>query len=222
MIDYSSDGIASLRHEVNNTLTLLSSRLQLLASQYTFLKENPTFIDIQNDLSDIHRLLSYDQTAHHPQLTLCHIEPLLHALYASFLPILHARHIAFYLYIAPQLPAIRADVPLIRQALINLLKNASEATAAGGHITLSAEFDQQDLILSVCDDGKGMTSEQKAHIFEPFVSYKSGGTGLGLPIVQSIILSHHGHLSLETSPGVGSTFRILLPIALSSVEKSSQ
>lgn len=222
MIDYSSDSITSLRHEVNNILTLLSSRLQLLASQYTFLKENPIFTDIQNDLSDIQRLLSCDQRAYHPQLALCHLEPLIHALYASFLPILHARQIELYLYIAPQLPAIRADVPLIRQALINLLKNASEAASPGGHITLSAEFDQQYLILSVCDDGKGMTDEQKAHIFEPFVSYKSGGTGLGLPIVQSIILSHHGQLSLETSPGTGSTFRILLPIALSSVEKSTQ
>ena len=60
------------------------------------------------------------------------------------------------------------------------------------------------------------------HIFEPFVSYKKGGTGLGLAIVQSIISAHHGHLSLETSPGRGCIFRILLPVSLSPVEKSAK
>lgn len=213
---------ASLRHEINNALTLLSSRLQLLSAQYSFLKEDANFIEIQNDLSDIQQLLNYDRTAHQPQLILCRIQPLLQELYASFLPILHERCIELLLNIEPELPAIRADLPLIRQALTNLLKNAYEATPVGGHITLSAAADKESLILSVSDDGKGIPSEQQSHIFEPFVSYKTGGTGLGLAIVQSIVLSHHGHLSLNSLPGVGSTFRIFLPIPLSPVEKASK
>ena len=68
----------------------------------------------------------------------------------------------------------------------------------------------------------GMTPEQLARIFEPFVSYKTGGTGLGLAIVQSIVSAHHGHLSVKSVPGSGSSFCILLPIPLSPVEKSAQ
>ena len=67
----STRGNASLRHEINNSLTLISSRLQLLAARYDFLKEDSDFTEIQNDLSDIQRLLNYDRTARQPQLTLC-------------------------------------------------------------------------------------------------------------------------------------------------------
>ena len=215
----STRGNASLRHEINNSLTLISSRLQLLAARYDFLKEDSDFTEIQNDLSDIQRLLNYDRTARQPQLTLCSLQPLLNELYTSFLPVLHAQHIALYLHIAPNLPAIRADLSLIRQALINLLKNAAEASPDGGQITLSAFSDDcNHLMLSV----NGMTPEQQAHIFEPFVSYKTGGTGLGLAIVQSIVSAHHGHLSVKSLPGSGSSFCILLPIPLSPVEKSAQ
>ena len=59
----STKGNASLRHEINNSLTLISSRLQLLAARYVFLKEDSDFTEIQNDLSDIQRLLNYDRTA---------------------------------------------------------------------------------------------------------------------------------------------------------------
>ena len=107
--------------------------------------------------------------------------------------------------------------------LINLLKNAAEASPDGGQITLSASSDDcNHLMLSVSDTGNGMTPEQQAHIFEPFVSYKTGGTGLGLAIVQSIVSAHHGHLSVKSLPGSGSSFCILLPIPLSPVEKSAQ
>ena len=203
----STRGNASLRHEINNSLTLISSRLQLLAARYDFLKEDSDFTEIQNDLSDIQRLLNYDRTARQPQLTLCSLQPLLNELYTSFLPVLHAQHIALYLHIAPNLPAIRADLSLIRQALINILKNAAEASPDGGQITLSAFSDDcNHIVLSVSDTGNGMT----------------GGTGLGLAIVQSIVSAHHGHLSVKSLPGSGSSFCILLPIPLSPVEKSAQ
>ena len=90
-------------------------------------------------------------------------------------------------------------------------------------IALNAVFACAEIaVLSVSDTGNGMTPEQQAHIFEPFVSYKTGGTGLGLAIVQSIVSAHHGHLSVKSLPGSGSSFCILLPIPLSPVEKSAQ
>ena len=180
MTHYTPNSSASLRHEINNSLTLLSSRLQLLASKHPFLKKDPDFIEIRNDLSNIQRLLSYDRTSHQPQLIPCRIQPLLDELYASFLPVFHSQKVELFLHIEPDLPLIRADLPLIRQAMINLLKNASEAASPGGHVTLSASFNSTHIILSVSD------------------------------------------LSLETSPGRGCIFRILLPVSLSPVEKSAK
>ena len=132
MTHYTPNSSASLRHEINNSLTLLSSRLQLLASKHPFLKKDPDFIEIRNDLSNIQRLLSYDRTSHQPQLIPCRIQPLLDELYASFLPVFHSQKVELFLHIEPDLPLIRADLPLIRQAMINLLKNASEAARPGG------------------------------------------------------------------------------------------
>lgn len=122
MTHYTPNSSASLRHEINNSLTLLSSRLQLLASKHPFLKKDPDFIEIRNDLSNIQRLLSYDRTSHQPQLIPCRIQPLLDELYASFLPVFHSQKVELFLHIEPDLPLIRADLPLIRQAMINLLK----------------------------------------------------------------------------------------------------
>ena len=177
----STRGNASLRHEINNSLTLISSRLQLLAARYVFLKEDSDFTEIQNDLSDIQRLLNYDRTARQPQLTLCSLQPLLNELYTSFLPVLHAQHIALYLHIAPNLPAIRADLSLIRQALINLLKNAAEASPDGGQITLSASSDDcNHIVLSVSDTGNGMTPEQHPTFLSLLCPIRQAAPGLDL------------------------------------------
>ena len=204
-------------------LTLISSRLQLLAARYVFLKEDSDFTEIQNDLSDIQRLLNYDRTARQPQLTLCSLQPLLNELYTSFLPVLHAQHIALYLHIASNLPAIRADLSLIRQALINLLKNAAEASPDGGrNYLICCSDDCNHLVLSVSDTGNGMTPEQLARILSLLCPIRQAAPGLDLQSFKSIVSAHHGHLSVKSVPGSGSSFCILLPIPLSPVEKSAQ
>ena len=63
-------------------------------------------------------------------------------------------------------------------------------------------------ISPVCDNGCGMTSSQKTRVFEPFITYKSGGTGLGLAVTRQIIEAHHGSVEIESAPGSGSTFHI--------------
>jgi two-component system, NtrC family, sensor kinase len=117
----------------------------------------------------------------------------------------------------------RADAVLLQQAVMNVVVNALHACAAGGHVTLStghvtaprpdSNVPQAWSTLSVSDDGIGMTPEVKASIFEPFFTTRAAGegTGLGLPIVASILEDHHGFLSVQTAPGKGSTFTLHLP-----------
>ena len=105
-----------------------------------------------------------------------------------------------------------ADDVKLRQAIINLLKNAAESSANGSPIILRMTADTQWLYISVADKGCGISKEHLEKIFEPFHTTKSYGTGLGLPIVKKIIESHNGKLTLKSKEGAGTTFLISLPL----------
>ncbi|MBX3736444.1 MAG: CHASE domain-containing protein [Candidatus Didemnitutus sp.] len=130
------------------------------------------------------------------------------------------------------LPAVQADATQLRQIVMNLVMNAAESIVEGsGQVTLhtfATEMTRHQLRgaverpdlphglyvgLEVTDTGVGMPAEMLARIFEPFFSTKFSGRGLGLSAVLGIVRSHHGALFVESQPGVGSTFRLLLPAA---------
>lgn len=106
---------------------------------------------------------------------------------------------------------IQADENLLRQALLNLLINAQQATPSGGTITMRFGRDANGAFISVSDTGAGITPQERDRIFRPFFSTKPGGSGLGLPITRRIVEEHGGTLTFETQPGQGTTFSISLP-----------
>jgi PAS domain S-box-containing protein len=126
----------------------------------------------------------------------------------------------------PHLPCIQADRNQIRQLLLNLVTNARDATPRGGRIEIRTDErvvsgDTQGAaarkgryaMLSVTDTGEGMDAETREHIFEPFFTTKAvgQGTGLGLASVHGIVEQNGGMIEVESAPGRGATFRILLP-----------
>ncbi len=132
--------------------------------------------------------------------------------------------------LADDLPAVEADPTQLRQLLGNLVLNASEALGDGpgevvvrtGLVDRSSEAlartlvddclpGGQYLFLEVGDTGCGMDESTRARIFDPFFSTKFTGRGLGLPAVLGIVRGHHGAIEVDTAPGRGSTFRVLLP-----------
>jgi len=123
--------------------------------------------------------------------------------------------------LASDLPAISADPTQLRQVVMNLITNASDALGeASGTITLRtgraedprAGSGPHDFVfLEVSDTGCGMDSGTLQRIFDPFFSTKFSGRGLGLAAVMGIVESHNGHIRIRTGPGEGTTFRILLP-----------
>jgi signal transduction histidine kinase len=113
------------------------------------------------------------------------------------------------------LPACLIDGEKIRQALLNLLKNACEALPQGGTIILTISRDEQEVLITVVDTGHGIPPHDLPLIFEPFFTRKGAGTGLGLSITRQIIEEHGGSISVESEPGQGATFRIRLPLLMS-------
>jgi signal transduction histidine kinase len=109
------------------------------------------------------------------------------------------------------LPVVMLDKSLMRQALVNLCRNAIEAMPEGGSIDLLTRTRGEDVVLEIIDTGKGMDEKTRAQMFQAFFSTRSGGSGLGLPTVRRIVEAHHGRISCESEVGKGTRFTITLP-----------
>ena len=115
------------------------------------------------------------------------------------------------LRIDPALPLVAVDESQIRQALLNLLRNAREAMPHGGEITVSATRAPGGVEIEVRDRGEGIPPERKEKLFDLFHSTKERGTGLGLPLTQQIVVAHRGVIRCEDAPGGGTVFRMTFP-----------
>ncbi len=115
--------------------------------------------------------------------------------------------------VAPDLPPVHADEAQVRQALLNLVRNAREATEQGGHIELGARAAEDGVVITVRDDGPGIATEQRERIFDLFFSTKERGTGLGLSLTQQIVLAHDGRIRCDDAPGGGTLFSLWFPAA---------
>ncbi len=109
------------------------------------------------------------------------------------------------------------DEQQMEQVLSNLIDNAIKCTPEGGQVTVCAEDKCDSTVLSVIDTGIGIASADVSRLFERFYrsdkarSRKKGGSGLGLSIVRSIVDAHGGHITVQSTPGVGSTFTVVIP-----------
>jgi putative PEP-CTERM system histidine kinase len=111
-----------------------------------------------------------------------------------------------------EVPKIQADPEEIQSVLTNLVLNANEATADSGRITVSTSRENGWVLLTVKDEGSGMTPEFIASsLFKPFQTTKKNGLGIGLYQSKTIVEAHGGRIEVESAPGRGTTFRVLLP-----------
>jgi signal transduction histidine kinase len=112
------------------------------------------------------------------------------------------------------LPLVQADENQLRQAFLNLMRNAGEAMAGeGGELAVSTSAPDSQVEVRIADTGAGIAGEDLAKIFEPFFSTKESGTGLGLALTHRIVHEHGGTIDVESAPGAGTVFIIRLPRA---------
>jgi CheY-like chemotaxis protein len=148
-------------------------------------------------------------------------------------------HICLQIQCAENLPPVLADAVGLEQVVINLAVNARDAMPRGGPLTITAEAVMIDakyqerepdavigafVRLSVADEGSGMDETVRKKIFEPFFTTKDvgKGTGMGLAMVYGIVKQHQGWIEVESSPGVGSVFKVFLPVTDQEAQKTSE
>jgi two-component system, LuxR family, sensor kinase FixL len=161
------------------------SRLNQLARQFLTISRREKYDFQPTELSNLINDVVNIQSPHFAQLNI-QIEQLAHT----------------------NLPTIAVDPKKIKQALLNLLKNAAEAMPGGGKINIEARATGNGILIEITDTGTGIPLDIDA--FEPFVTTKKEGTGIGLVIVRQIITAHGGNISYRSRPGEGTTFRVEL------------
>jgi len=125
---------------------------------------------------------------------------------------LEQANIMCFLEIDDNIPKIPMDERYMKQAILNLIKNAQAAMPEGGIFSITTNLIDNEIKLSFNDTGEGIKKENIAKIFEPYFTTRDTGTGLGLTQVYKIIREHNGEISVDSTPGTGAEFKIILPI----------
>lgn len=214
---------AQVAHEVRNPLGSITLNLDLLQKEINKVDSNAAqpgevtdlLTDIREEIQRIKRVIEdYLKFARLPRLQ---IRPLaLNDFLAEKLAFLAGEFekakVTLRTAFDPELKAINADDEQLWQATLNLIRNSLEAMPAGGELTIGTWRQNGQAQLRVADKGHGMTEEELSHVFTPFFTKKTGGTGLGLTLVQQIAIEHGGHVECESQIGKGTTFTIYLPL----------
>lgn len=219
---------SSVAHEIRNPLTGIAAGVQYLARAME--SDAPAREHLSFILSEIKRLDRIVQDLFditHPRGLQIRTAPLEETA-ARAIQLLRAlteeRGVKLEIEIAPRTPAVAHDPDQLEQVIINLIKNAVEASSPGQTVHLSFEpamaprvarrraVGPTGVLMRVRDQGSGITVEDLKTIFEPFFTTKPGGTGLGLYICHDIVKRHGGGLTVQSEPGRGTTFTLEMPL----------
>lgn len=207
--------LRKLTHELRNPLTTLYSTIQLLESQHPEVRNFKYWSNLSCDIQYIEALLQQfsDFTKSETlQKASFSLHELLEQVCLSFATTLVDTDVLFTSKIDPRIHQIAGDRTKIREVLLNLLKNAYDAALPDKTIYLEAVANEKEVVMEVHDTGCGIPLELLPTIFDPFVTYKKQGTGLGLPICQQIVRAHGGNISVKSTVGAGTCVSITLPL----------
>jgi two-component system, NtrC family, sensor kinase len=211
---------AGVAHEVNTPLTGVSSYTQMLLGmlpendpKHALLEKVRRQADRATDI--VTNLLNFSRTGSAAEFNQVDIHRVLDDTLQLLEPQLRRSQIEFIRDYGCESPAVHGNSVKLQQVFTNLILNARDSISNGnGRITLSTRNDEDGLVIvEVTDTGVGIAPENVAKIYDPFFTTKGvgGGTGLGLAVTYGIVQEHSGHISVASTPGLGSTFRITLP-----------
>ncbi len=207
--------LSKVSHEIRNPVTLINSFLQLMATKYPqveefdyweAIQENMTFlIDLLNELSTYNNAFRLNKKE-------MNLDQFLKSVASSVRPAMKYLNIEISYTGQENLPLIQGDSTKLKETILNIIRNASEAIEDQGQISIELTQQENFLQISISDDGPGIPEEYLPTLFDPFITHKKEGTGLGLAISKQVIHAHGGSIEVSSKPGQGSTFLLTLPI----------
>ena len=220
-----SEFVAEASHELRTPIASLQLGLELALEHPGVLPPRETDIltmcrdeaerlaRLARDLLDLSRLESGDRP---PRLVALSARELVRGAVESLRRSVESRGVSLEVAAAEDLPDVAVDRAQIERVVSNLVTNAARATRPGGRVTVTVTATPDAVRVAVVDSGVGIPAEHLARIFEPFAQVpggSTGGAGLGLSISRRIVEAHGGRLTVQSSPGAGSTFIFTLPRA---------
>lgn len=209
---------AHITHEIRNPLSSIGLNLELLEEEIARSPEGKESaqlaLAIRAEVDRLSRIAEqYLSVARRPrpQLAPERLEDLVEELGAFVTPELDRGQVSLRVQVDHGGPEILVDEAQLRQALLNLIRNAREAMPRGGEIVIAVRHRDGAAEITVDDTGPGIPEELRASIFDPFFTTKQRGTGLGLAVTREIIEAHAGTIECEARGGAGTRFRITLP-----------
>lgn len=215
--------VAGVAHEIGNPLNALTIHLQLLERELRKIKDE----DLRNNLGELTEVASQevarlDGTIRRflsvlrpsaPQLVRGNVCDVIETTLKVLAPDLERRHIRVQYTSPPRVPDVFLDAQQMEQVFFNLIKNAMEALEDHGKIGVTVDADDAMVSISVLDNGCGIPEEVLGRIFDPYVTTKVKGSGLGLMVVRRIVQTHGGTIACASHVGDGTCFTLRLPRA---------
>ena len=212
---------AGVAHEIGNPLNSINIHLQLLERKLK--KAVPDLYEaelrdlVETSTDEVKRLDHIvDQflkaiRPSKPQLEPTDVNELLKESMRFLEPEIKDRGLNLTLELRSALPALELDPDQIKQAFYNIVKNATQATAEGGMITIKTDLTDSHILVTFNDTGEGISAENLSNVFQPYFTTKKSGTGLGLLIIRRIVREHGGDIKISSELGSGTSLCLSLP-----------
>jgi PAS domain S-box-containing protein len=212
---------AGVAHEIRNPLTSMSIHLQLIQRSLSGGQTVPAEIDeslntMTEEIQRLNKIVVDFLFAVRPmnsELREGDINDVLGPLLAFLRPELSASGIQVVEKLATRLPPAQIDERLLREALLNIVKNAKAAMPVGGTLTVGTALAGERICVTLRDNGTGIPDDITDKIFEPYFTTREFGSGLGLTLTYKIIKEHAGDIEVTSKPGAGTTFRVCIPVS---------
>jgi two-component system, sporulation sensor kinase E len=212
---------AGVAHEIKNPLGSIGIHMQLIGKALAAIEDERIaavgeYVDVVNEeVERLNRIVVDFLFAVRPMNTTLEdrdLNPILTDLLDFVRYELEEAGIAIDEDLAEDLPQLRLDEKYIKQAVLNIVKNAISAMPDGGTLSVATRRHGDDVLLRISDTGEGMSEDVLNKIFEPYFTTKDFGSGIGLTLVYKIVKEHMGEISVVSQRGKGSSFAILFPV----------
>jgi signal transduction histidine kinase len=213
--------ISGVAHEVRNPLFGISATVRALANELKDKNDIQSYVDIiMSETSRLNRLmedlLNYTRPVNIDKNPSDLME-LVQEVLSQFKNLPEGQNAQFDVITGDKIPPMNVDRNKMKQVLVNLFENGIQHSKENPRMEIFLQYlslaDPPEVHLVIKDNGTGISRDQLTKVFDPFFTTRKKGTGLGLSIVRKVIHDHGGRISVESHPGIGTTFRITLPVS---------